>query len=62
MVLHLENDKLDHGGYVERTPGYAEYMFSVFYRWPGRQRGIHWRLQGRDQRCDREILSRQKGL
>ncbi len=33
MVLHLENDILDDGGYVERTPSYAEYMFSVFYRY-----------------------------
>ncbi len=33
MVRHLENDILDDGGYVERTPGYAEYMFSVFYRY-----------------------------
>ena len=32
MVLHLENDILDDGGYVERTPSYAAYMFSVFYR------------------------------
>ena len=33
MILHLENDILDDGGYVERTPSYAEYMFSVFYRY-----------------------------
>ena len=33
MVQHLENDILDDGGYVERTPSYAEYMFSVFYRY-----------------------------
>jgi hypothetical protein len=33
MVLHLENDILDDGGYVERTPSYAEYMFTVFYRY-----------------------------
>ena len=33
MVLHLENDILDDGGYVERTTSYAEYMFSVFYRY-----------------------------
>ncbi len=33
MILHLENDIRDDGGYVERTPGYASYMFSVFYRY-----------------------------
>ena len=33
MVLHLENDILDDGGYVERTSSYASYMFSVFYRY-----------------------------
>jgi hypothetical protein len=33
MVLHLENDILDDGGYVERTPSYAEYMLSIFYRY-----------------------------
>ena len=33
MILHLENDILDDGGYVERTPSYAEYMFSIFYRY-----------------------------
>ena len=33
MVLHLENDILDDGGYVERTSSYAEYMFSVYYRY-----------------------------
>ncbi len=33
IVLHLENDIRDDGGYVERTPSYAAYMFSVFYRY-----------------------------
>lgn len=33
MVLHLENDIMDDGGYVERTPSYAEYMYSIFYRY-----------------------------
>ncbi len=33
MVLHLENDIRDDGGYVERTTSYAEYMFSVFYKY-----------------------------
>jgi hypothetical protein len=33
MILHLQNDILDDGGYVERTPSYAEYMFTVFYRY-----------------------------
>ena len=33
MVLHLENDLLDDGGYVERTSSYASYMFSVYYRY-----------------------------
>lgn len=33
MVLHLEKDIMDDGGYVERTPSYAEYMYSVFYRY-----------------------------
>ncbi len=33
MILHLENDILDDGGYVERTTSYAEYMFSVFYKY-----------------------------
>jgi hypothetical protein len=33
MVLHLENDILDDGGYVERTSSYAAYMFSVYYRY-----------------------------
>jgi|GEM_PF-773260 len=33
MVLHLENDILNDGGYVERTPSYAQYMFSVYYRY-----------------------------
>ncbi len=33
MILHLENDILDDGGYVERTNSYAEYMFSVYYRY-----------------------------
>ena len=33
LVLHLENDIRDDGGYVERTPSYAAYMFSVFYRY-----------------------------
>lgn len=33
MILHFENDIRDDGGYVERTPGYASYMFSVFYRY-----------------------------
>ncbi len=33
MVLHLENDILDDGGYVERTSNYASYMFSVYYRY-----------------------------
>jgi hypothetical protein len=33
MVLHLEKDILDDGGYVERTSSYATYMFSVYYRY-----------------------------
>jgi hypothetical protein len=33
MVLHLENDILDDGGYVERTNSYAYYMFTVYYRY-----------------------------
>ena len=33
MVQHLEKDIFDDGGYVERTPSYAEYMFTVFYRY-----------------------------
>ncbi len=33
MVLHLENDILEDGGYVERTTSYAAYMFSVFHRY-----------------------------
>jgi len=33
MVLHLENDILEDGGYVERTTSYASYMFSVFHRY-----------------------------
>lgn len=33
MVLHLENDIRDDGGYVERTTSYAAYMFSVYYRY-----------------------------
>ena len=33
MILHLENDILNDGGYVERTNSYAEYMFSVYYRY-----------------------------
>jgi hypothetical protein len=33
MVLHLRSDIMDDGGYVERTPSYAEYMYSVFYRY-----------------------------
>jgi hypothetical protein len=33
MVLHLQNDIMDDGGYVERTPSYAEYMYSIFYRY-----------------------------
>jgi len=33
MRLHFEKDIFDDGGYVERTPGYAEYMFSVYYRY-----------------------------
>jgi hypothetical protein len=33
MVQHLENDIKDDGGYIERTPSYAEYMFTVFYRY-----------------------------
>jgi len=32
MELHLQNDILNDGGYVERTSNYASYMFSVFYR------------------------------
>jgi len=32
MVLHLERDILDDGGYVERTSSYADYMFSIYYR------------------------------
>jgi len=33
IVRHLETDILDDGGYVERTTGYAAYMFSVYYRY-----------------------------
>jgi len=33
MLLHLQRDIRDDGGYVERTPGYAEYMYSIFYRY-----------------------------
>ena len=33
MVLHLENDIRDDGGYVERSTSYATYMFSVYYRY-----------------------------
>jgi hypothetical protein len=33
MVQHIEKDIFDDGGYVERTPSYAEYMFTVFYRY-----------------------------
>lgn len=33
MILHLENDILEDGGYVERTTSYAAYMFSVFHRY-----------------------------
>lgn len=33
MILHLHSDIMDDGGYVERTPGYAEYMYSIFYRY-----------------------------
>ncbi|MCI0513672.1 heparinase II/III family protein [candidate division KSB1 bacterium] len=33
MVLHLENDIRDDGGYVERTTSYAAYMFSVYNRY-----------------------------
>jgi hypothetical protein len=33
MELHLKNDIFDDGGYVERTPSYAEYMYTVYYRY-----------------------------
>ena len=33
MELHLNNDIFDDGGYVERTPSYAEYMYTVYYRY-----------------------------
>lgn len=33
MELHLKNDIFDDGGYVERSSGYAEYMYSVYYRY-----------------------------
>ncbi|MBP7141852.1 MAG: alginate lyase family protein [Opitutaceae bacterium] len=33
MILHLQNDILEDGGYVERTTSYAAYMFSVFHRY-----------------------------
>jgi len=33
MELHLKNDIFDDGGYVERTTSYADYMYSVFYRY-----------------------------
>jgi hypothetical protein len=33
MTLHLENDIRSDGGYVERSTGYAAYMFSVNYRY-----------------------------
>jgi len=33
IVRHLQTDILDDGGYVERTTGYAAYMFSVYYRY-----------------------------
>ena len=33
LLLHLQKDILNDGGYVERTPGYAEYMYSIFYRY-----------------------------
>jgi hypothetical protein len=33
MELHLTNDIFNDGGYVERTPSYAEYMYTVYYRY-----------------------------
>lgn len=33
IVRHLQTDILDDGGYIERTTGYAAYMFSVYYRY-----------------------------
>ncbi len=33
MELHLNNDIYDDGGYIERTSSYAEYMYSVYYRY-----------------------------
>lgn len=33
MELHLKNDIVDDGGYIERTTSYADYMFSIYYRY-----------------------------
>ncbi len=33
IVRHLETDILDDGGYIERTTGYAAYMFAVYHRY-----------------------------
>lgn len=33
VIRHLQTDILDDGGYIERTTGYAAYMFAVYYRY-----------------------------